>query len=141
MADSKIKFTNTHKTFLSAFGGTLVAFALMLGSVGVVRAIHGPNPRGGDGHRGLVAEADFGHEGMGRVQGGMGGEVTKIDGNTITLKGHDDAVITVTVDSDTQYKAASNDAKLSDIKVGDDIAIRGKATSMSVSADSIGIRQ
>lgn len=138
---SKNVLNNTHKSMLAGAGGALIALFIVLGSFGVVRAMHGPGGR--DGMKpGAPMMMQGGGEDRG-MRGGphLGGEITKIDGNTITLKGMDDQVITVTVNDKTTYHKADSDAKLSDLKVGDKIMVRGEVKTVTVDADSIGIRQ
>ena len=129
MADKKLQ--STHKSMLAGAGGALIAIMLVLGSVGVVKAMHGPDS--GERHGG---RPDM------MMQGGprLGGEITKIDGNTITVTGRDDQAITVKVDDSTKYKKDNGEVKLSDLKVGDEIMIRGDVQSVTVNAESIGIR-
>ncbi len=134
--DKKIALTSTQKTFLAGAGGALVAMVLVLGSASMVRAFNGHGrdggPRGG---------APMMMQGGGMRGGpGLGGKITKIDGNTLTVTGKDDQTITVTVDDNTNYQKEDDDAKLSDLKVGDEIMIRGDVQNVSVDADSIGIR-
>ncbi len=130
MADKKLQ--STHKSMLAGAGGALIAIMLVLGSVGVVRAMHGPDSD----------ERHGGRPGM-MMQGGprLGGEITKIDGNTITVTGRDDQTITVKVDDSTKYKKDDSDVKLSDLKVGDEIMIHGEVQTVTVDADTIGIRK
>lgn len=49
------------------------------------------------------------------------GELTAIDGNTLTIKEADGRIEQVTVDGDTTYNRDREDAKLSDLKVGDHV--------------------
>ena len=129
MADKKLQ--STHKSMLAGAGGALIAIMLVLGSVGVVKAMHGPDSGERHGRR-----PDMMRQGAPRV----GGEITKIDGNTITVTGRDDQAITVKVDDSTKYKKDNGEVKLSDLKVGDEIMIRGDVQSVTVNAESIGIR-
>lgn len=48
----------------------------------------------------------------------VGGEVTAINGNTITLKLRDDSTATVKVDGSTEYQVNGDNATLADVKVG-----------------------
>jgi uncharacterized protein DUF5666 len=47
-----------------------------------------------------------------------GGEVTAVNGSTITLQGRDGSTATVTVTSDTSFEVNGDDATLADVKVG-----------------------
>ena len=48
----------------------------------------------------------------------VGGEVTAIDGSTITVDGRDGAASTITVNGDTTYQVNGDDATLADVEVG-----------------------
>lgn len=48
----------------------------------------------------------------------VGGEVTAIDGSTITVEGRDGMTSTITVDGDTTYQVDGDDATLADVEVG-----------------------
>jgi len=140
MVDKKVKLSSNHKSFVAGGAGALVAILLVLSSVGVVRAFSGPQGHGQNGKSALMMGAERGGDMQGDPGRGLGGEITKIDGSTITLKGREDQIVTVTVDDNTNYKNEGNDAKLSDLKVGDKIMVRGDVTTVSVNADTIGIR-
>lgn len=56
------------------------------------------------------------------------GQVSKIDGSTITLK-EGDTTRTVTVNGDTKYLNGTSSASLSDVKSGADISAEGKVDS------------
>ena len=139
--ETKTGLNNTHKSLLAGASGALIAIFFVLGSFGVVRAMHGPG-----GRDGIRYGAPTMTQGVGEYRGmrggpNLGGEITKIDNDTITLKGMDAQVITVTVNDKTTYHKADSDAKLSDLKVGDKVMIRGEVKTVTVDADSIGIRQ
>ncbi len=111
--ETKTGLNNTHKSLLAGASGALIAIFFVLGSFGVVRAMHGPG-----GRDGIRYGAPTMTQGVGEYRGmrggpNLGGEITKID----------------------------NDAKLSDLKVGDKVMIRGEVKTVTVDADSIGIRQ
>lgn len=55
----------------------------------------------------------------------LGGEVTAISGNTITVTGKDDVTSTIHVDGDTTYQENGDAAALSDIEVGDFVVAEG----------------
>ena len=48
----------------------------------------------------------------------VGGEVTEIDGSTITVEGRDGTSSTITVNGDTTYQVNGDDAALADVEVG-----------------------
>ena len=48
----------------------------------------------------------------------VGGEVTAIDGSTITVAGRGDETATITVNGDTTYQVNGDDATLADVEVG-----------------------
>lgn len=55
----------------------------------------------------------------------IGGEVTAISGNTITVTGRDGTIGTIHVDGDTTYDDGDGTAALSDIEVGDFVIAAG----------------
>jgi hypothetical protein len=59
---------------------------------------------------------------------GVGGTITAIGSDSITLKGMDGKTIQVAVSDKTQYRKDRQPAKLADFKVGDEIAVRGEAS-------------
>jgi hypothetical protein len=48
----------------------------------------------------------------------VGGEVTAIDGTTITVEGRDGEASTITVNGDTMYQVNGDDASLAEVEVG-----------------------
>ena len=48
----------------------------------------------------------------------VGGEVTAVDGSTITVEGRDGTTSTITVNGDTTYQVNGDDATLADVEVG-----------------------
>ena len=48
----------------------------------------------------------------------VGGEVTAVDGSTITVEGRDGETATITVNGDTEYQVNGDDATLADVEVG-----------------------
>jgi Domain of unknown function (DUF5666) len=48
----------------------------------------------------------------------VGGQVTAVDGSTITVEGRDGTTATITVNGDTEYQVNGDDATLSDVEVG-----------------------
>ncbi len=57
---------------------------------------------------------------------GVMGEITAVRGNQLTLKTMDGKMATVTLNDKTAYRKDGQDAKQSDFKVGDRIAVRGE---------------
>ena len=84
-----------------------------------------------------------GQQGGGRVgrRNGPGvmGEVTAISGNTITVKTAEGSS-TVNVTDQTRFRKDRQDAKLTDIKVGDHVFVRGqKGSDGSVQAEMVAV--
>ncbi len=73
------------------------------------------------------AQATQGGQGnwQGRRFQGTGGEITAINGNSITLKTRDGQTAQVSVSDKTQYRKDRAEAKMSDFKVGDMVMVRG----------------
>ncbi len=59
---------------------------------------------------------------------GVGGTITAISKDALTLKTFDERTVTVKLTSDTRFRKDQQDAKLSDFKVGDVVMIRGERT-------------
>ena len=57
---------------------------------------------------------------------GTGGSITAIAGNSITLKTRDGQTAQVNVTDQTRFRKGREDAKLSDLKVGDRVFVRGE---------------
>ncbi len=82
------------------------------------------------------AQADAPPQGPppGRERGGMrqgrgvGGTITDIKGDTLTLKTMNGGTATVKVTSSTEYRKEGQSAKFSDLKAGDTIGVRGEST-------------
>jgi hypothetical protein len=74
------------------------------------------------------AQAPQGGQGnwQGRRFQGTGGEITAINGNSITLKTRDGQTAQVSVSDKTQYRKDRAEAKISDFKVGDMVMVRGE---------------
>ena len=86
--------------------------------------------RGGSG--GFGPGADFmmrggPHKGPGFGKG-TGGEVTAIDGSSLTVQTRDEEIVTVNTSDDTKVTLAENQSEgsVSDIQVGDKIGVRGQ---------------
>ena len=68
----------------------------------------------------------------------VGGEVTAIDGNTITVTGRDGTAGTIHVDGDTTYQVDGDTGALSDISVGSFVVAQGTLrTDGSLDADAV----
>jgi hypothetical protein len=68
----------------------------------------------------------------------IGGEVTAIDGNTITVTGRDGTTGTIHVDGDTNYLVNGDTGALSDISVGSSVVAQGTLrTDGSLDADAV----
>jgi hypothetical protein len=52
------------------------------------------------------------------IQPHVGGEVTAVDGSTVTVEGRDGTTSTITVTGDTTYQVNGDDATLADVEVG-----------------------
>jgi Domain of unknown function (DUF5666) len=59
---------------------------------------------------------------------GVGGTITAISNDALTLKTFDERTVTVKLTSDTRFRKDQQDAKLSDFKVGDVVMVRGEKT-------------
>ena len=59
---------------------------------------------------------------------GVGGTITAISRDALTLKTFDERAVTVKLTSDTRFRKDQQDAKLSDFKVGDLVMVRGEKT-------------
>jgi preprotein translocase subunit YajC len=71
---------------------------------------------------------------------GLMGEVTAISGNTITVKTMDGNAATVNVTDQTRFRKDRQDAKLTDVKVGDNVFVRGqKGSDGSVQAEMVAV--
>jgi hypothetical protein len=96
-------------------------------------------PRGGFGFAcgAPFAGAGFGAPSFfgGELCGGETGTVTKISGSTLTLRTLA-GTVTVTTTSTTTYSREGQQVKLSAIKVGDVVAVRGKPTGTTPTATS-----
>ncbi len=68
-----------------------------------------------------------------------GGEVTKVDGNAVTVKKHDGSTQVITVTGSTTYKLGSADATKADVKVGTDIDASGKTSGDTFTAVTVRI--
>ncbi len=57
---------------------------------------------------------------------GVGGTITAISNDALTLKTFDQRTVTVKLTSDTRFRRDQQDAKLRDFKVGDVVMVRGE---------------
>lgn len=64
----------------------------------------------------------------GRRLRGVFGTITEISGSSLKLKTPDGSIATVQIGDQTQFRKERQPAKLSDFKVGDNIAVRGDST-------------
>lgn len=64
----------------------------------------------------------------GREFRGAFGQITEISGSTLKIKLRDGSTGTVNTTADTKFRKEREQAKLSDFKVGDTIAVRGDST-------------
>ena len=69
-----------------------------------------------------------------------GGEVTKVDGNNITVKNKDGATKVITVTGSTVYKLGPADATKADVKVGSDIDAQGTTSGDTFTAIAVNVR-
>jgi len=82
-----------------------------------------------------------GHWGGERRGPGVGGTITAISGNSITIKTMDGKTAQVNVTDQTKFRKDREDAKLADLKVGDGVMVRGQQGSDGVwQAEMIGTR-
>lgn len=64
----------------------------------------------------------------GREFRGAFGQITEISGSTLKIKLRDGSIGTVNTTGDTRFRKEREQAKLSDFKVGDTVAVRGDST-------------
>src|SRR5262249_17894912 len=78
--------------------------------------------------------------GEGRRGPGVAGTITAISGNIITVKTMDGNSTTVNVTDQTRFRKERQDAKLTDLKVGDTVFVRGeKGSDGSVQAEMVAV--
>ncbi len=101
------------------------------------RPSFGPRDGFGGGCDGLFTGAGFGAPSFfgGGLCGGETGTVTQISGSTLTLRTLA-GTVKVTTSSATTYNREERQVKLSSVKVGDVIAVRGKRTGTSPTVTS-----
>jgi hypothetical protein len=81
-------------------------------------ANQGPAPQPGQHERGDSQRREF---------RGVFGTVTEISGSTVKIQQTNGTVVTVTTSGNTQFRKERQPIKLSDIKVGDNLGVRGTA--------------
>ena len=69
-----------------------------------------------------------------------GGEVTKVDGNDVTIKGRNGTTRVITVTGSTVYKLGPTTGSKSDVKVGTDITAQGTVSGDTFTAISVNIK-
>lgn len=94
--------------------------ALLLGAIGVYAQDDAPAAPPQDGHP--MHQSGGPH----RMPPGVGGAITAINGDTITLKTFRGETETVKVTSETRFRKDHEEAKLADFKVGDSIMVGGE---------------
>jgi hypothetical protein len=101
------------------------------------RPSFGPRGGFGAGCDGLFAGAGFGVPSFlgGGSCGGETGTVTQVSGSTLTLRTLA-GTVKVTTTSSTTYSREEHQVKLSAVKIGDVVAVRGKRTGTSPTATS-----
>lgn len=85
------------------------------------------------------APSGHGQWGQGRRGPGVGGTITAINGNTITLKTMNGDTAQVNVSDSTRFRKDRQEAKLSDLKVGDNVMVRGQQTNGVWQAEMVGV--
>lgn len=113
----------------------LICFCMVLLSVALVAQESqpaAPPPQGGE-------QGQMRGRGMGMRFRGTGGTISAINGDTLTLQTREGGTVTVKTTDNTQVRIDGKTAKLSDLKVGDRIMVRGSSTGEnSWTADMIG---
>ena len=119
--------TATSATVITKGGQTIEVADLKVGD-----EIHFRQTRNADGTYTIVA--------IDVVVPRTGGEVTKVDGNDITIKKRDGTSQIVTVTGSTVYRLGSAAGSKSDVKVGSDIEAAGTISGTAFTATSVSIR-
>ncbi len=71
---------------------------------------------------------------------GVAGTITAINGNTITIKTMDGNSATVNLTDQTRFRKERQDAKLTDLKVGDNVFVRGeKGSDGAIQAEMVAV--
>ncbi len=119
--------TATSATVITKGGQTIEVADLKVGD-----EIHFRQTRNADGTYTIVA--------IDVVVPRTGGEVTKVDGNDITIKKRDGTSQIVTVTGSTVYRLGSAAGSKSDVKVGSDIEAAGTISGTAFTATSVSVR-
>jgi len=117
------------KLFKNSLVAVLVMVAMVL-TIGL--AFAAPEARGGDDGRG---DRDRGHR-------GLGGEVTTIGENSITLVNRRDEEVVVTVTDETEifFSETNSAGSLNDLELGDKVRVKGQRNEDgTVTAEKIGV--
>lgn len=80
------------------------------------------SPRPSMGRGGMMG--GFNNNGYVRGHGAIG-QILKIDGSSITVKGRDEAEKTVLIDPNTVFESDNGPVKVTDLKVGDNVFVIG----------------
>ena len=81
-----------------------------------------------------------GQWGRGRRGPGVAGTITAIEGNIITVKTMEGGTTQVNVTDQTRYRKERQDAKLADLKVGDNVFVRGeKGSDGAIQAEMVAV--
>ena len=81
-----------------------------------------------------------GQWGRGRRGPGVAGTITAMDGNTISIKTMDGNTTHVNVTDQTRYRKERQDAKFADLKVGDNVFVRGeKGSDGAIQAEMVAV--
>jgi len=94
-----------------------ILFLLAAATIAAAQTQDNPPPRPPDG----------GGQQRGERRGpGIGGAITAISGDSLTIKTFDGRTVMVKLTDTTRYRKDQQDAKLSDFKVGDMVMVRGE---------------
>ena len=127
---------------VGGFGGAAVASGVASSQSSTApQGPRGPGSQGGPGNQGGPGtQGGPGARGGAGTPGGPGGftagEITGIDGTTITVKTQSGDTVTVTTNDDTTV-TQSTKGSVSDLKKGDTIVVRGASSSGKVTATQI----
>ena len=112
---------------------SFVAILLLLCGAGWAQGPDNASPPAQQGQR-------QGQWGRGQRGPGVAGTITAISGNAITVKAMDGSTAQVNVTEQTRYRKERQDAKLADLKVGDNVFVRGeKGSDGAVQAEMVAV--
>ena len=113
---------------------TVLATLVLLASFGWAQMPDTPPPD-------QAPQTGQGPGGMGRGHRGpgIGGTITAINGNSITIKTMDGNTAEVNVTDQTRFRKDRQEAKLSDLKVGDMIMVYGQQSNGVWQAEMVGV--